>query len=81
MEILESRVDPASDEFRANADHHRKLADELSERLASVREGGGAESRARREERGTLFVRARSVALVVDASGCVEVAHVASWGR
>jgi 3-methylcrotonyl-CoA carboxylase beta subunit len=80
MEILESRVDPASDEFRANADHHRKLADELSERLASVREGGGAESRARHEERGKLFVRARIDALLDDDSAFLEVAPLASWG-
>ncbi len=80
MEILESRVDPGSAEFRANADHHGKLATELEERLAKIREGGGAESRARHEKRGKLFVRDRIDALLDEGSPFLEVAPLAAWG-
>ena len=79
MEILESHVDPNSAGFRANAEHHRALADELRDRLAQVREGGGAESRARHEERGKLFVRSRIDTLLDEDSAFLEIAPLAAW--
>ena len=57
MEVLQSHLDPASADFRANAEAHGKLADELAAKLAAAREGGGASSRERHEKRGKLFVR------------------------
>ena len=47
MEPLESRLDTASSEFAANREHLRTLVDELKQRLASAREGGGAKYVAR----------------------------------
>ena len=44
MERLESHLDTNSAEFRANAEHHRALADDLRRRLEAVRQGGGADA-------------------------------------
>ncbi|MFN8180042.1 MAG: carboxyl transferase domain-containing protein [bacterium] len=79
MEILESRVDSTSATFRANVDHHGRLAAELAERLAAVREGGGREARARHEKRGKLFVRDRVDALLDEGSPFLEIAPLAAW--
>ena len=59
MEILSSSIDTTSPEFQQNTEHHKQLADELKERLARVREGGGEKYRKRQEEQGKLFVRER----------------------
>ncbi len=80
MEILESHVDPASAEFKANAAHHRALAEELAAHHARVREGGGAESRALHEKRGKLFVRDRIAALLDPGSAFLELSPLAANG-
>ena len=41
MELLESHLDTESDEFKANAAHHRALAAELGGHLERTRQGGG----------------------------------------
>ena len=42
MDTLQSHVDPADPVFLSNRDRMQQLADELRERLARAREGGGA---------------------------------------
>ncbi|MCA9753474.1 MAG: methylcrotonoyl-CoA carboxylase, partial [Gemmatimonadetes bacterium] len=79
METLVSHLDPGSAAFRENAEHHRRLVDELSERLAAARRGGGEEARARHEKRGKLFVRDRVDALLDEGSPFLEVAPLAAW--
>ncbi|MBZ0269223.1 methylcrotonoyl-CoA carboxylase [bacterium] len=80
MEILESHLDPSSDPFRENAAHHGAIAAELARRLAEVREGGGAEARARHEKRGKLFVRDRIDALLDEGSPFLEMTPLAASG-
>jgi len=80
MDILESHLDPASESFRRNAEHHRALADELARRLAAVREGGGAEARARHEARDKMFVRDRIDALLDEGSPFLELSPLAANG-
>lgn len=41
METIQTNLNPDSEEFKGNAEHHRALANELKQRLAKVREGGG----------------------------------------
>ena len=45
MPAIASQLDPRSDDFRANADFHRSLVDELDRRLARAAEGGGQTAR------------------------------------
>ena len=59
METLQTHLNPDSEEFKQNAEHHRAIAQELRERLALVRQGGGEKYRKRHEEQGKLFVRER----------------------
>jgi acetyl-CoA carboxylase carboxyltransferase component len=80
MEILESRLDPSSEAFRANVTHHRQLAEDLAARLELVRQGGGASARERHEKRGKLFVRSRVDGLLDEGSPFLEIAPLAAVG-
>jgi len=79
MSVLKSSVQTSSAEFKANAEHHRKLYAELQSRLDQVRAGGGAEARAKHESRGKLFVRDRIAHLIDPGSQFLEVAPLAAW--
>ena len=79
MEILQSNLDPASEDFKANTEHHLALANQLRERLALVRQGGGAKYRARQEEQGKLFVRERIERLLDPGSPFLELSALAAW--
>src|SRR5579862_1058890 len=59
MKLLETRTDPQSDEYRANADRMQGLVADLRERLARVRSGGGATAMERHRGRGKLPARER----------------------
>jgi 3-methylcrotonyl-CoA carboxylase beta subunit len=80
MEQLESHLDTSSDEFKANAAHHRALAAELRDRLAAVKQGGGAESVARHTKRGKLFVRERVERLLDPGTAFLELSPLAANG-
>ena len=79
MPVLKSHVQPNSAEFKANAEHHHKLARELEDRMAQVREGGGPDLRAKHEKRGKLFVRDRIRKLIDPGTTFLEVAPLAAW--
>jgi acetyl-CoA carboxylase carboxyltransferase component len=79
MEILPTHLDPHSEEFQQNAAHHRALAQELKERLALVRQGGGEKYRKRHEEQGKLFVRERIERLLDPGSPFLELSALAAW--
>ena len=79
METLSSSIDPSSPEFHQNTKHHKQLADELKERLARVREGGGEKYRKRQEEQGKLFVRERIERLLDPGSPFLELSALAAW--
>ncbi len=81
MPVLRSLIQTSSDEFKTNAEHHRKLAAELDERLAQVRLGGGAEAKARHEKRGKLFVRDRIAKLLDPGSPFLEIGALAAFGE
>lgn len=79
MDILETQINRQSATYGANAEHNRALAATLRERLAAVRLGGGAETRARHEERGKLFVRDRIDQLLDPGSPFLELSPLAAW--
>jgi acetyl-CoA carboxylase carboxyltransferase component len=80
MERLESHLDPNSAEFKANAQHHRELADDLRRRLEAVQQGGGAESVKRHTSRGKLFVRDRVEKLLDPGTAFLELSPLAANG-
>src|SRR5438105_2174297 len=79
MELLESHLDLASDEFKANAAHHRALAAELRERLARVKQGGGPELAKRHVARGKLFVRDRIEKALDPGTAFLDLSPLAAW--
>ena len=79
MDILETQLNPNDTRYQANAAHNRALAVELRERLALIRQGGGAETRKRHQEQGKLFVRDRIDRLIDPGSPFLEIAPLAAW--
>ena len=80
MKRLETRVDRASDEFRANETHARELAADLRRRLAVVREGGGPTALARHIARGKLPARERIDRLADPLTPFLEFSALAANG-
>jgi acetyl-CoA carboxylase carboxyltransferase component len=80
MERIESHLDPKSEEFKADAAHHRALAADLRDRLAAVRLGGGADAVARHKSRGKLFVRERIERLLDPGTPFLELSPLAANG-
>ena len=80
MTILTSLADPSSEEFRANADHNRALADELRGRVAAAALGGGERHRERHMARGKLLPRDRVHRLLDPGAPFLEVGQLAANG-
>jgi 3-methylcrotonyl-CoA carboxylase beta subunit len=80
MESIASRVDPSSAAFKSNHQLHQTLAADLRQKMAAVREGGGAEARRRHEDRGKLFVRERIDKLLDHGSPFLELSALAADG-
>ncbi len=80
MEVLESRIETTSEEFKANAAHHRALAAELARHLAAVKLGGGEEQLKRHRSRGKLFVRERVERLLDPGTAFLELSPLAAHG-
>src|SRR5215207_2915903 len=78
METLSSSIDSSSPEFKQNSEHHKQLANELKDRLARVREGGGEKYRKRQDEQGKLFVRERIERLLDPGSPFLELSALAA---
>ena len=58
MPVIETRIDPRSDEFQANAAQLRALVDDLDAQTGRTALGGGDKARAKHTERGKLLVMA-----------------------
>ncbi|HVN55782.1 MAG TPA: carboxyl transferase domain-containing protein, partial [Anaerolineaceae bacterium] len=80
METLQSAISTSDPEFKKNQAYHCALAGELRERLARIRQGGGAKYRRRHEEQGKLFVRDRIDHLLDPGSPFLELSPLAAWG-
>ena len=80
MDVLPTRVDPSSEAFRRNRDHHRGLAADLQALLARVALGGPEKARQKHKERGKLLVRERIEALLDPGSPFLELSPLAGHG-
>jgi 3-methylcrotonyl-CoA carboxylase beta subunit len=79
MPAIKSKLKPSSPEFKASAERMRASVAELDERLAIVREGGGATARERHTARGKLLPRDRIARLVDPGSAFFELSPLAAW--
>ncbi len=80
MTVLESRLDPRSDEFQANAAQLRAQVAALRTALARVAEGGGTKARDKHTARGKLLPRERVDALLDPGSPFLELSPLAAHG-
>jgi 3-methylcrotonyl-CoA carboxylase beta subunit/propionyl-CoA carboxylase len=79
MDRLESHVNTSSDEFQRNRDRMIGLVNELRERVALTRQGGGERYLQRHRELGKLPVRERIDKLLDPGSPLLELSPLAGW--
>ena len=77
---IESKLNPRSEDFKANAAAMRVVVDDLRAKVATVREGGGAAARAKHEARGKLLPRERVDRLLDAGTPFLEVGQLAANG-
>src|SRR6201987_1899751 len=80
MTVLSTTVDLRSDAFAANAAAMRVLVDDLRDKVAAIREGGGVEARRRHLARGKLLPRERVRALLDPGAPFLELSQMAAYG-
>jgi len=80
MQVLTTKVDPRSEEYRANrASMEAKLA-EFESLMEQARQGGGEKYVARHRERGKLLARERIELLLDRDAPFLELSTLAAWG-
>jgi 3-methylcrotonyl-CoA carboxylase beta subunit len=79
MTVIQSKLKASSAEFKAAAARMHAQVEELTARLAQVREGGGAAARKRHQERGKLLPRERVAALLDPGAPFLEFSPLAAW--
>ncbi len=80
MSIIKSKINARSEEFAANREAMQALVDDLRRRVATVKEGGGEEARARHLARGKLLPRDRIRVLLDVGSPFLELSQLAAHG-
>ncbi|MEJ8823906.1 carboxyl transferase domain-containing protein [Variovorax humicola] len=78
MTKLESKLNPRSADFQANAAAMRALVDDLHKQFAKVEAGGGEAARAKHTARGKLLPRDRVAELLDPGTPFLEVAPLAA---
>ena len=78
--VLDTRISPESEAFRANAAHNRALVDRLRADVAQAALGGPERARAKHSERGKLLPRERVERLLDPGSPFLEIGQLAAHG-
>jgi 3-methylcrotonyl-CoA carboxylase beta subunit len=80
MPILETKLNPRSAEFQANAEAMRAQVEDLKVQLAKAAQGGGEAARAKHTARGKLLPRERVQMLLDPGTPFLELASLAAHG-
>jgi acetyl-CoA carboxylase carboxyltransferase component len=80
MSVLESHIDRLSAQYEDSREYFTELVGELQERIAQVREGGGAQATARHRSRNKLMARERIERLCDPETPFLEFNPLAAWG-
>ncbi|MFN7571129.1 MAG: carboxyl transferase domain-containing protein [Betaproteobacteria bacterium] len=80
MTILDTKLNPRSDDFRAAGEAMRALVADLKAKIARIAEGGGAEARAKHTGRGKLLPRDRVTLLLDPGTPFLELSQLAAHG-
>jgi 3-methylcrotonyl-CoA carboxylase beta subunit len=78
--IIESKLDPAGEEFRRRKAAMDELLEELSARIDEAGKGGGEERNLRHKKRGKMLARERINALLDPGSDFLELGQLAANG-
>jgi acetyl-CoA carboxylase carboxyltransferase component len=79
MDVIDTQIDTRSELFRTNQARLTALVDELRERTARVKRGGGDRYVQRHREQGKLPVRERIDKLLDPGSPFLELSPLAAW--
>ncbi len=79
MSVIQSKIDPRSENFAANDSAMRALIDELHANVDRVAEGGGTARAARHKSRGKLLARERIARLLDQGAPFLEIGQFAAW--
>lgn len=77
MEVLESKIDTSSDEFKENQAYYERLIASLSEKIGMVMKAGGDERVKLHHERGKMLPRERIEALLDPNTPFLELSMLA----
>ncbi|MGN6806315.1 MAG: carboxyl transferase domain-containing protein [Trinickia sp.] len=80
MPIIESKLNPRSDEFRANAAALEAVVADLQQKVAHLALGGGAAARDKHVSRGKLLPRDRIAQLLDPGTPFLEFSQLAAFG-
>ena len=80
MNIIESKLNPRSDDFKANAEAMRALVDDLKQKVAAMALGGGQAARDKHTARGKLLPRDRVQMLLDPGTPFLELSQMAAYG-
>ena len=79
MPAIQSKISPASETFKANAERMRALVDDIADKATIVERGGSDEARERHIARGKLLPRDRLAQLLDTGSPFLEIGQFAAW--
>ncbi|WP_433696091.1 carboxyl transferase domain-containing protein [Paraburkholderia phenoliruptrix] len=80
MPVIESRLNPRSDDFRANAAALEALVDDLRAKVEKLALGGGEAARQKHTGRGKLLPRERIEKLLDPGTPFLEFSQLAAYG-
>ncbi|HET7774147.1 MAG TPA: carboxyl transferase domain-containing protein [Burkholderiaceae bacterium] len=80
MPVFDSKINPRSADFAANAAVMRSLVDDLKAKLAQIQKGGSDDARAKHTARGKLLPRDRVQMLLDPGTPFLEIAPMAAFG-
>ena len=80
MTVLRSTINPASEEFRRNAEQMTALVADLREKVVKISQGGGERALKKHLERGKLLPRERIRQLLDVGSPFLELSQFAAFG-
>ncbi|HEC94438.1 MAG TPA: methylcrotonoyl-CoA carboxylase, partial [Thermoplasmatales archaeon] len=79
MDVIESRIDTSSKEFKENYAHYEKLVNDLKSKIAAVAKGGGEEKIKLHKSRGKMLARERIEALLDPDTPFMEFNPLAAY--
>ncbi|RDV27462.1 methylcrotonoyl-CoA carboxylase [Alteromonas aestuariivivens] len=79
MPVVKSRINTKAESYAHNTKHMRSLVDDLCQKVAKIKLGGGEDAATRHQARGKLLPRERINYLLDDGSPFLEIGQLAGW--